>query len=320
MDKYASVDCPICGKPLSNGENIVVCPTCGAPYHRSCFSEKKQCIFTELHEKGEEWQSPKSEEKFDGNAQLRCSRCGTINPKDGLFCQVCGNQLNDNLKDTGTGPQQNTPPPFGMGGGFTPPGIPLNPFTTPFGGVAPDEVIDEVPAKDLAVFVGRNSHYYLPKFKDIANKKNKIINWAAFFFQGGYFIYRKMYGIGILVFLISFFLSIPNVFVVYQSVTSTVNLSYNLPIDLETLKTLNVVSNFLVLGLRFVCGLFANSLYKHHSYKIIKAEKSKNLPEDEYLAVLGKKGSVAIKLITGLLIGYMVINIAFMYMILLMGI
>ena len=88
MDRYASIDCPICNKPLSDGNGIVVCPTCGAPYHYDCFSQEKHCIFTDLHESGEDWKAPKKEELFEENTELRCSRCGTINPHHGLFCQV----------------------------------------------------------------------------------------------------------------------------------------------------------------------------------------------------------------------------------------
>ncbi len=321
MARYDSIDCPICEKPLSNGEDIVVCPTCGAPYHRNCFSEKGNCVFTELHQNHETWQAPKKEEKFDGNAELRCSRCGTVNPQSGLFCQVCGNQLNDKVDDSELNSQnKTTPPPFGMGGFPLPPGMPLNPFTTPFGGVAPDEVIDEIPAKDLAVFVGRNSHYYLPRFKDIANKKSKALNWSAFFFHGGFFIYRKMYGIGAILFILSTILAIPNALILYQTLNATVSLAFDMPFSDITLSKLDMVCSFLRFALRLGCGLYANTLYKAHAFQKIKKEKAKMLPETEYLAILTKKGSVAIKLVSGLLIGYMVLNIISFYLMLLMGI
>ncbi|MFZ2539995.1 MAG: RING finger protein [Oscillospiraceae bacterium] len=320
MARYDSVDCPICKKPLSNGENIVVCPTCGAPYHRSCFSQEGNCVFTELHLNCEAWQPPKKEEKFGGNAELRCSRCDTVNPQNGLFCQVCGNQLNDKTQDAEQNPQGKTPQlPFGIGG-FAPPGMPLNPFTTPFGGVAPDEVIDEIPAKDLAVFVGRNSHYYLPRFKEISNKRSKILNWSAFFFHGGFFIYRKMYGIGIIAFILSTLFAIPNALMMYQTLNATVSLAFDMPMSTEALTQFNLVCSFLRLALRLVCGLYANTFYKAHAFKKIKKEKAKMLPETEYLAILTKKGSVAIKLVSGLLIGYMVLYIISVYLIVLLQI
>lgn len=328
MDRYVSTDCPICGKPLFNKDNVV-CPTCGAPYHRECFfGNGGECIFPELHESNESWKPPVKEdtkEDFEKSPDLHCSRCGTVNPKNGLFCQVCGNQLNDvsandNLTNGSNPNYGQTPPSFGgMGGGFIPPGMPLNPFTTPFGGVAPDDVIDEVPAKDLAIFVGRNSHYYLPAFKAISSKKSKVVNWSAFFFQGGFFLYRKMYGTGILLFLLTTLLSIPSTLVLYQNMSTMAELSYNIPIGADTLSNLTIVANLLGLALRLTCGLFANTVYKSHCYSKIKAEKEKNLAEPEYLAALSKKGSVALKLITGLLVAYMVFTVFSMFAMLLMG-
>lgn len=325
MDRYSKIDCPICGKPLSNTD-VVVCPICGAPYHRDCFvNEGGNCVFTDLHEKNEEWLAPVKESpeaKFDGNAELRCSRCGTINPPNGLFCQVCGNQLNDTAPNTEgnneTATRQQPPQTLGGMGGF-PPGMPLNPFTTPFGGVAPDEVIDEVPAKDLAIFVGRNSHYYLPAFKAISNKKAKLINWSAFFFQGGFLLYRKMYVLGIIVFLLTTILSMPYALLLYQTMNINTELSLNIPISIETLTTLNLVCNFLGLVLRFTLGLFANTLYKSSVYSKIKSIKNFDLPETEYFATLTKKGSVALKLVTGLLIGFMVLYIFTMGSALMLG-
>lgn len=172
MNRYANIDCPACGKPLDDGNAIVVCPTCGAPYHLDCYKKEGTCLFPELHEKNEAWEAPAKEEKYDGTAQLRCSRCNTVNPASGIFCEVCGNMLND--KET-TADQQSRPLNDAGGiGSFIPFGMPLNPYTTPFGGVSPDEDIDDIPAKDLAIFVGRNSHYYLPRFKQLSMTKGKV--------------------------------------------------------------------------------------------------------------------------------------------------
>ena len=55
---YKGIKCPVCEKPMLEDDDIVVCPECGAPYHRACYMEKGSCIFTELHEKGENWMPP----------------------------------------------------------------------------------------------------------------------------------------------------------------------------------------------------------------------------------------------------------------------
>ena len=37
MPKYYGCPCEGCGKPLTLQDDIVVCPDCGAPYHRDCY-------------------------------------------------------------------------------------------------------------------------------------------------------------------------------------------------------------------------------------------------------------------------------------------
>lgn len=299
--RYHNIDCPICGKPLDTG-NVVVCPDCGAPYHLDCYKNSGTCIFPDLHRDGASWKppfAPMDESTIDGNAPLRCQRCNTVNPATGLFCQVCGTPLNEN---------ENQPDNLAQQGGFMPPGMPFNPFTTPFGGLADDEIVDEVPVKDLAIFVGKNSHYYLPRFKQMsgANGKAKTINWAAFFFAGGFFVYRKMYGIGIIALLVNFILYIPYMIMLYTAMTTASPLQ-NSSIDVNMITMLNMVANVLILGLRFACGLMGNTMYKKHTYEKISKIKSKSQSTDDYLANIRRSGGVATKLVYGFLIGYVVL-------------
>ena len=39
MPKYYGCPCEGCGKPLTLQDDIVVCPDCGAPYHRDCYEK-----------------------------------------------------------------------------------------------------------------------------------------------------------------------------------------------------------------------------------------------------------------------------------------
>ena len=36
MIDYTGLECPICGEKFTAQDDIVVCPECGAPYHRAC--------------------------------------------------------------------------------------------------------------------------------------------------------------------------------------------------------------------------------------------------------------------------------------------
>lgn len=324
MNRYESIDCPVCKKPLNNGDDIVVCPECGAPYHKSCYLKEGSCIFGGLHEKGEAWEAPKPEGKYDGEASRRCSRCGSVNSPTASFCEVCGTPLANYIPvpQQNQGASTNLPPrpnQFPQYGEIPPKAMPLNPYTTPFGGVSPDEEIDGVPAKDLAVFIGRNTHYFLPRFKAYTRSKAKTINWSGFIFQGGYFLYRKMYTPAILLILLQFLFSIPNA--LYQYFLFTTDTSFASASDasyLSSLVTISWICTGLSMAMRLFCGFMANVLYLKHCKKKILAEKAVTRTEKDYFAVLSKKGSVATALITGLLIGYAVINVISMYLLILL--
>lgn len=49
MADYTGIKCPVCDKPFQPGDDIVVCPQCGAPYHRECYQQEGKCKFDDLH-------------------------------------------------------------------------------------------------------------------------------------------------------------------------------------------------------------------------------------------------------------------------------
>ena len=54
MPKYYGCPCEGCGRPLALTDDIVVCPDCGAPYHRECYEKLGRCIHTPAHGAGYE--------------------------------------------------------------------------------------------------------------------------------------------------------------------------------------------------------------------------------------------------------------------------
>jgi type IV pilus assembly protein PilA len=58
----------------------------------------------------------------------------------------------------------------------------------------------------IRLFLGKNSHYYLEKWKKMLQSNSKISwNWPAFFFGFWWFFYRKMYLYGFFAILYEFF-------------------------------------------------------------------------------------------------------------------
>ena len=111
---YKGIKCPVCDKPFTENDDIVVCPVCGAPYHRGCYKEKGACIFTDLHESGKTWAPPVPPDAPNTASELKdkeCPNCGTLNAHSALFCNICGTSLTgapDEHRNTGYNTQQIT--------------------------------------------------------------------------------------------------------------------------------------------------------------------------------------------------------------------
>lgn len=41
--------CPVCSNDFNEDDDVVFCPECGTPHHRSCWAEKGKCINENLH-------------------------------------------------------------------------------------------------------------------------------------------------------------------------------------------------------------------------------------------------------------------------------
>ena len=88
MPKYYGCPCEGCGKPLTLQDDIVVCPDCGAPYHRTCYEKMGLCIHAPAHGAGYEWKFPYQD------AQLRtCPTCGERTLRSENVCRCCGAAL-----------------------------------------------------------------------------------------------------------------------------------------------------------------------------------------------------------------------------------
>ena len=55
MSNYTGYRCPVCGKAFAQGDDVVVCPDCGAPHHRECYRSLGRCAYEEKHAAGEAW-------------------------------------------------------------------------------------------------------------------------------------------------------------------------------------------------------------------------------------------------------------------------
>ncbi|MDD4850820.1 MAG: RING finger protein [Gemmiger sp.] len=240
MANYKGSICPVCDKPFAEGDDIVVCPDCGTPYHRACWPAAG-CVHADKHGTGYEWKPDVTPDGLPN--ELVCPNCGTHNPATAVACAHCGIPLPApdapvNAAPPKPGPIYNRPnpntgeggagQPFGgtpFGGAGQPNGSQPGNQNGPTGGntqaadaqayrveLGPNDTIDGIRAKDWASYLGKSSLYYLLQFFRLEQTKRKIgVSFSAFFLGPIYFFYRKMWKEGAIFSVITLLLATPSV-------------------------------------------------------------------------------------------------------------
>ncbi len=188
-----------------------------------------------------------------------CSACGAQANDGQRFCMKCGTPLVTTGTQQQTNTQQGSYAPHGTynaAGRYNTPGSNYNPYGHT---IALDD--------DLNAFVQTNQVYYFNQFKKLNNQYSKISwNWCSFMFSNLWFIYRKMYGIGVLLWIISFVLSM-----------------------------IPIIGTALSWGVAIVSGMFGNYLYKEHAYtKISEAKNMDHMTKKAYIADKGGTSAGAV--------------------------
>ncbi|MBQ9860390.1 MAG: DUF2628 domain-containing protein [Clostridia bacterium] len=192
---YEGLSCPVCKKPFAENEDIVACPQCGLPHHRSCWMTVGHCYLAEKHGTEEQWSrnkaetetAPQRESAVDTTANI-CPHCHTRNIEFAEFCTHCGAALSP----TEWHSQES----------------PVNEFR-PFRSVhqeseifTDDEQLGDATAREMMAFVGKNQSYYIARFRRITEGKGGGWNWCAFLFGPFWLLYRKQRLTGILLFIV----------------------------------------------------------------------------------------------------------------------
>ncbi len=257
MNLFKGKECVYCHKPFEEGDDVVVCPECGAPHHRKCYEENGKCVLEHLHGTSEEW-GIKNKLNYSDVSDTKEKN----NTFDNRHIEV------QNIED-----------------------MDMNKFSM-YGFMNENDSIDDVSAKELATFVGKSSYYYLSKFKRIKENSRFSWNFSAFIFSFLYFFYRKLYKQGLALLIVSVITLIPTMALVdsYSSyiaekskeqiitVNSASQLANELLNDTENpnyekimfwmqMSNIAMIINFTVrLGMAFL----ANSMYLNHCVKKIK--------------------------------------------------
>ncbi len=220
---YYGLPCPVCGEIMKNDDDIVVCPECATPHHRECWFKNGKCVNHELHGENFVWSAGKAKTDTEETAEapqndvsqnddispdsIICHICGSENPADALHCGNCGALFGEAAENE----EAQKACPFC---GATNPANALhcsncgnffaqdaeNAFFQNIG-IDENEKIGDYTASDYALYTQLNAKKYLPKFRKIESGK-MTFNWAAFFFGAQWFLFRKMYKIGIILMIV----------------------------------------------------------------------------------------------------------------------
>ena len=169
--RYINVPCEACGRPFAEQDDVVVCPNCGAPYHRACWDAAGACRHKDEHASGYVWASPlpqndgipaaavpeknREETLSNGETIIRCPRCGARNYQHDAFCLHCGAGLSQRETGAQEGPRvyERRDDEDTFDG---PPRITdemLHNFQR-YGGLDPDAEIDGIPVCEYSDYVG----------------------------------------------------------------------------------------------------------------------------------------------------------------------
>lgn len=329
---YIGMKCPVCKNAFADGDDVVVCAECGAPYHRSCYEIENKCTFEDMHsdsfvyveENGAESSSSDSENEENAKNTANtsedyelCPLCKNHNPKGTFYCNRCGSPLNSNFKD---GSQQQ---PFN--------GV-VNPFNL-MAGIDPETDMGEgVTAGELSKFTQDKSSYFTRIFLNIKNFGRNRFNFAGLLFGGGYLLYRKMYKLGTFLTLLMAICLVGTTYIMYCTpfyneyialndilnaatnsnamVSSSVitDWFFSMSTDLQIMTFVVTFLSILQIAIQIIVGIYANKWYfKHCKKQIIKI---KNGNQDEVKMAIETKGGVNTALAFSLFAVYIIINYA----------
>ncbi len=308
--------CQVCKIDFKENDDIVVCPECGAPYHRDCYKLHGQCVYLDKHNTNFTYSRPtesKSLECDKNVSEKKCLCCLKENSDDASFCVYCGFPL--------------LPSKTLIHG---------VPFSSPFDPLLEldkDEKIEDIKISEFAQYIKSNLFYYLPIFKSIHDKNKSRFNFCAFLFSGAWFLYRKLYKIGtvitavltLLMILSSFldFVYIPQILMpVLKNVgiTSIYDITVNksstileqvllLPAAQQFCLVLPFLIKIVQLIIMLVSGFLANRIYfknccsKIRKIKVLCKDNSQLLSEK-----MNHYGGTNFKIVVLLIICYMIIE------------
>lgn len=264
MFKYEGLCCPVCLAKLFADDDIVVCPDCGAPHHRDCWSSIGKCAYSQTHGTENQWQAPKIElprEEEEQNTPSQPERQRMYIDGDEQDSESARDEIIDRMLSAG--------------------------------GVEKNEKIGGESARSVALIVGVNVPRYLRVFKEMLFNNSKIgWNWLAFLVPQFWLFSRKCYKAGSIAAAFSL-LNTLMVSLLMGGSSQMYNLLTIASKDFSLFFTNPVLLTYVILlgislVVHIVFGLLGDYIYKSYVFSSLKAlRESGEDDEDAYIRAGG---------------------------------
>ena len=308
MPKYYGCPCEGCGKPLTLRDDIVVCPDCGAPYHRDCYEKLGRCIHSAAHAAGYEWKFPYQESEL-----CTCPACGERTLRSEEHCRCCGAVLPpegaeepaDRSEDPGEGSFDYSSFYRQFQETGTPSANPMKQaYEAAFG---KEEAMDGIPCADWASYIGPASPAYMNTYCRMQLAHSKVsMSFSALLFGPFYFFYRKAWKPAFGFLAAELLLAVPTLLQLMQITGSTMAPA----LSDSTMALLARICSALSFLLMVVRGMYGKWLYRKSAAEKIKRIRAEFPDAAQRKAVLAAQGGVSIAAVFGCFLLLMVVGSA----------
>ena len=304
MPKYYGCPCEGCGKPLTLRDDIVVCPDCGAPYHRDCYEKLGRCIHSAAHAAGYEWKFP-----YQKSELCTCPACGERTLRSEEHCRCCGAVLPpegaeepaDRSEDPGEGSFDYSSFYRQFQETGTPPADPMKQaYEAAFG---KEEAMDGIPCADWASYIGPASPAYMNTYCRMQLAHSKVsMSFSALLFGPFYFFYRKAWKPAFAFLAAELLLFVPTLLQMMQITGSSLSLG----LSDSTYVVLGRVVSLASFALMLVRGMFAKWFYRKSAAEHIRRIRAEFPDDAQRSVVLSAQGGVSWGAVLGSLLLLMV--------------
>ena len=275
MSRFENKLCPVCRTRFIESSDIVVCPTCGTPHHRACYSIKNRCELEELHAEGWMWNGLLPDEEKEREEMLKAANLSESGPNTPAAQENSDPHHAEYPAGTPNAPYEEEQRMFEEQLGDE------NPFRELFNKLADKEIgKDGVSMHELVAYSATSVYHYgraFDSFRGTSGKKRVIsLNLSGGLFAPMFQGYRKMNFFGVIALLLTLAPSIVAVLLPQSFVA-------------ENVQSVQYILQLATIAIRLLLCMFSDFIYyKHCISKIKKFRKSYDgdtKSDDYYLAL-----------------------------------